>query len=423
MKYFSFFPKVSILPLGIVFLLASVFLYAGGESEGEGTRTLVFATNASDPAPKAAWEKVVALFEEAHPDIDVQVNTFDHEAYKVNIRNFLSSESPDLALWFAGNRMKFFVDQGLLEDISDVWADNGLADAMSSSLSALTVDGKQYGVPVSYYQWGVYYRSDIFAQYGIGVPRTWDEFLAASKTLKDNGVTPITIGTKYLWTAAGWFDYLNLRINGIDYHLDLAAGNIPYTDSRLDAVFDAWKELLEPEYFLENHASYSWQEAQAPLINGDAAMYLIGNFIVPDLETAGVVDNIGFFQFPAINSSVGTYEDAPIETIHIPVNAKNKEDARTFLAFVANPEVNSIIAHEAGQLAPHADAPTPTNRFLVTGFEMLSNADGIAQFYDRDTSPEMASIGMEGFQEFMVFPDREDEIRERLEEARKNIFQ
>ncbi len=53
---------------------------------------------------------------------------------------------------------------------------------------------------------------------------------------------------------------------------------------------------------------------------------------------------------------------------------------------------------------------------------MLAAADGLAQFYDRDTNPEMASAGMQGFQEFMVYPDREDEIRARIDAERKSVF-
>ena len=116
--------------------------------------------------------------------------------------------------------------------------------------------------------------------------------------LKKNGITPITIGTKFLWTAGGWFDYLNLRINGYQFHMDLTAGKVSYEDPRLDAVFDHWRELIDPGYFLEDHASFSWQDAQAPQINGEAAMYLIGNFYVPTLESAGVVAKMDFFQFP-----------------------------------------------------------------------------------------------------------------------------
>ena len=385
-------------------------------------RVLVINSNASDPAPKASLEEVVNLFREEYPDIEVQLNTFDHEAYKTNIRNFLVSEAPDVALWFAGNRMKFFVDQGLFADVSDVWEDEGLNEAMSSSLSALTVDGKQYGVPYAYYQWGVYYRTDLFDQVGASVPTTWDEFVEVCAQLKAAGITPITIGTKFLWTAAGWFDYLNLRVNGLDYHLSLTDGDASYLDSELDQVFDEWRELLENDYFLESHGDFSWQEAQAPMINGDAAMYLIGNFIVPFFEEANAVENLGFFRFPTINPGVGNYEDAPTETVHIPTNATNVDDAKLFLAFMARPEISNLWATGLGNLPPNKNVPSPTDRFLQAGADLLGTADGLAQFYDRDTDPEMASIGMQGFQEFMINPDREDEIRQRLDDERQRIF-
>ena len=181
----------------------------------------------------------------------VVVNEFEHEAYKTAIRNFLTAEAPDIVTWFAGNRMKFFVDQGLFADVSDVWADAGLNDAMASSKGAATVDGKQYGVPWGYYQWGVYYRKDIFDNLGLNVPKNWEEFKWVCAMLKKNDITPITIGSKYLWTAGGWFDYLNLRINGYQFHMDLTAGKVSYEDSRLDATFDAWRELIDPGYFLE----------------------------------------------------------------------------------------------------------------------------------------------------------------------------
>ena len=102
----------------------------------------------------------------SHPEVNVVVNLTEHEAYKTAIRNFLVAEAPDVAIWFAGNRMKFFVAQGLFADVSDVWNAAGLNDLMSSTKSSLTVDGKQYGVPWGYYQWGVYYRKDIFDNLG-----------------------------------------------------------------------------------------------------------------------------------------------------------------------------------------------------------------------------------------------------------------
>ena len=100
--------------------LTGVFANGGAEKEAE-KRELVINSNLSDPAPKAAFAELVEGFKAANPDIEVTLNTFDHEAYKTAIRNFLASDAPDVCLWFAGNRMKFFVDEGLFMDISDVW--------------------------------------------------------------------------------------------------------------------------------------------------------------------------------------------------------------------------------------------------------------------------------------------------------------
>ncbi|MBO6471608.1 MAG: carbohydrate ABC transporter substrate-binding protein [Pelagibacteraceae bacterium] len=403
--------------LKYLFILSTIFA-----SSISSAGTLVVNSNQSGESSEAGFNAYVAAFEAAHPDIDVQVNLTEHEAYKTAIRNFLVAEAPDVAIWFAGNRMKFFVDQGLFMDVSDVWADADLNNIMSSSKASLSVEGKQYGVPWGYYQWGVYYRKDIFDNLGLNVPKDWAEFKWVCAMLKKNGITPITIGTKYLWTAAGWFDYLNLRINGYAFHMGLTAGKISYEDSRLDAVFDAWRELIEPGYFLEDHATYSWQEAQAPQINGEAAMYLIGNFYVPTLESAGVVDKMDFFQFPPIKPGVGMYEDAPTDTMHIPSGAKNVVDAKKFLAFMSDPSAATNWAKMGGMLSPNSLADAPTDRFQQMGFAMLNAADGLAQFYDRDANPDMAKAGMEGFQEFMVKPDREAKVRARMEKERRRIY-
>ena len=74
------------------------------------------------------------------------------------------------------------------------------------------------------------------------------------------------------------------------------------------------------------------------MINGEAAMYLMGNFVVPFFEDAGVADNVDYFQFPKIVDGVPMSEDAPTDTIHIPAGAKNIEDAKKFLGFLSNPE-------------------------------------------------------------------------------------
>jgi multiple sugar transport system substrate-binding protein len=383
--------------------------------------TLVINSDQADPAPKKAFTEIVQKFENENPDITVKYNLYDKEGYKTAIRNWLSTSPPDVVFWYAGNRMKTFVDRGLFEDVSDIWEQENLKENMPSATPAMTIDDKQWGLPYTYYQWGIYYRKDIFDKLGLSEPKTWDEFLAVNAKLKANEIAPIAIGTKYLWTAAGWFDYINMRTNGLDFHIDLMDGKIPYTDDRVRKTFENWKELVDKEYFLENHASYSWQEAQPFMYNGEAAMYLIGNFITPNFPKE-LDGKMGFFQFPQIDPAIGMAEDAPMDTIHIPSKAANKKDARTFLAFMARADNQTLVNAALLQIPPHKKAQAPDNFFLNKGVEMLNNSAGTAQFYDRDTEPSMAQEGMKGFQEFMVKPERLDAILKRLENVRKRVF-
>ncbi|MEZ8632124.1 ABC transporter substrate-binding protein [Vibrio lentus] len=401
--------------------IAATAVLAASVSTTAFAGTLVINSDASDPAPKEAWGEIINRFEKENPDITVKYNLYDHESYKTTIRNWLVTSPPDVVFWYAGNRMKAFVDRGLFEDVSDIWTDNNMKQDFAAAAPAMTVKGKQFGVPYTYYQWGIYYRKDTFEQYGIAEPKTWDDLKSASATLKENGVAPFAIGTKYLWTAAGWFDYINMRTNGLDFHIQLMEGKVPYSDERVKKTFANWAELVEPGYYLENHASYSWQEAQPFLYNGKAAMYLMGNFITPNFpaELDGKMD---FFQFPVIDPSVPMSEDAPMDTLHIPSKAKNKEDARKFLEFVARAENQQLINEMLLQIPTNNKAKAKSDPFLDKGVAMLASTDGTAQFYDRDTDPAMAKEGMKGFQEFMVHPDRIEKILKKLDKVSKRAF-
>lgn len=384
---------------------------------------LVINTDASDPAPKAAFEALVKGFEKAHPDVKVKINTFDHEGYKTSIRNFLTANPPDLANWYAGNRMAPFVKAGLFEDVSDVWAKEGLNDTLKSAAASMTIDGKKWGVPYTYYQWGVYYRKDLFAKHRIAEPKSWDDLVKACATLKAAGITPFAIGTKATWTTGGWFDYLNMRVNGYEFHMDLTSGKVPYTDKRVQAVFDKWDDLVKPGYYLANHPSYQWQEALPAFVKGEAAMYLMGNFAVAPMKEAGLKEEqLGFLQFPEITKGTPKAEDAPTDTLHIPAKAKNKEDARRFLAYLAKPEVQAEMNKTLGQLPVNNKAAMPQDTYLKAGFAMLSSAHALGQFYDRDAPAEMAQAGMNGFQQYMLKPQDRAAILERLEQVRQRVY-
>ena len=380
-----------------------------------------------DPIPLAAAEALIADFEAANPEIDIQLTNFDHEAYKNAIRNFLTADPPDLANWYAANRMRPFVEAGLFADISDVWANNGLNESLASSVLSSTIDGKQYAIPYTYYQWGIYYNRDAYAAAGVELPGeggvTWEQFLANCEKFKAAEIDCVTTGSSALWPVAGIFDYLSLRTNGYQFHSDLAAGKISWTSPETRAVFAEFAKL-QP-FVTENHAAIDWQDAAAIFVQDKAAHYVMGNFAVGVFKEGGMTnDNLGFMVFPEITPGIARAEEAPTDTIHLTSGAKNPEDAKKFLAYMASAEAQSKWNAAVGQLPTNKDATVdPADPFLSAGFQALSTATGgIAQFWDRDADAEYAKAGMEGFQQFLVQPDQLEAILERLEQTRLRLY-
>ncbi|MFM0244522.1 ABC transporter substrate-binding protein [Paraburkholderia sediminicola] len=372
---------------------------------------------------RAVWQSIIDDFKKTHPGTDVKVSFIDEEAYKVQLPGWLSTVAPDIVNWHDGERMAYYAQRGLFEDLSGDWAKNGWNDMYASTKEASSYKGKQYAAPTVYYSWGMFYRKDLFQKVGIsGEPKTWDQFLDDCKKLKAAGITPIAVAGRDSWTLAGWFDYLDLRLNGNAFHQKLMAGDIAYTDPRVKKVYTTWKQLIDAGYFIDNSLSYDLDAVQPFLFQGKAAMMLMGTFITGGFPPS-VKPEMGYFQFPIIDTNVPTAEEGPVESLNIPSKAKNKADARAFLAFVETPENGAKLAAGLGSLSANSKSPEPEDPISKIGFQILANTKGgIAQFYDRDMTKEMADEGMKGMQQFISDPSKLDDILAQLEQTRKRIY-
>ncbi|MDE0852512.1 extracellular solute-binding protein, partial [Yoonia sp.] len=196
--------KTSFAALAAASIIATSAFADGHQLSGD----LVITSDMSNPAPRAVMEGLVADFGALHPDMNIELTIVDREAWKTQIRNALTANAPDVVNWYAANRMGPYVAAGLFEDVSDMYTDGSL-EGLDAVKGAMTLDGKQWGVPYTYYQWGVYYREDIFAELGLTEPTTWEEELANCEKIVASDRACYAIGTKFLWTAGGWFDYMN----------------------------------------------------------------------------------------------------------------------------------------------------------------------------------------------------------------------
>jgi multiple sugar transport system substrate-binding protein len=345
-------------------------------------------------------------FNQQFPDIKIEFVGLPSGTYKSQIVEWLRTETgPDVFLWYGGERLMQFVRKGYVDNLNELAEQLDWHTKFSQPiLQTVRSEDSIYAVPISFYQWGIFYNKEVLARNNIQIPLNWQDFLAACQTLKKNQLEPITIGSGDPWVVAAWFDYLNLRINGLDFHQSLLRGEIAFTDQRVVKVFEYWAELVEAEYFLAGHEKLKWNEAMPYLFRDLSGFTLIGNFLTVRIPQH-LQQKIGFTAFPMIVPQHAGFEEGPIDVFFIRSSSKNKQDAKKFLAYLSQADIQTNYNHYAGGFPPHKEGTTSDNYFNLAGLKLLQNATGLSQFFDRDTSYNFSDPAMKVFAEFMQQAD------------------
>jgi len=348
-------------------------------------------------------------------------NFVDHNSFQDNITSYLQ-QPDDLFTWFSGYRMRFFAEKGLAGDVSEVWAGNtDFTDAFKTA--ATGNDGKQYLVPTSYYPWAVHYRKSLFAEKGYTVPTTKDELLALAAKMKADGLVPFAYANDGKWPVQGTFDILNMRINGYQFHVDLLAGKEDWTSDKVKAVFKTWTDLLP--FHQENPNGRTWQEAATALEKKEAGMYYLGTFVSSNSTDQTYLDDLDFFNFPELDPAIGaTALDAPIDGFMMAAKPKNAEGAMAMAKAIASlPFIEAVNA--VNPSAVPANSKFDTSKFTAIqkkSAELVQSAKNIAQFLDRDTSPDFVSnVISDAFANFHADPTSIDSILADIE-AQKSQY-
>ena len=200
----------------------------------------------------------------------------------------------------------------------------------------------------------------------------------------------------------------------------MLSGELPYNNPTLVAQLTKWAQLFKDGNF--NADAYNSPTALDDFKAGKAGMYLMGQFIMDSVPKENQKD-FDFVRFPIIDPSVKIGEDAPTDGFFAAAKAPNPEAAKTFLAFLGSKEAQEYFAKSLQRLPTHGDVdPKIFGPETQKGIELIKGADYVAQFYDRDTTPEMAEKGMAAFQDFMADPSKIDSLLASLEKERVRIF-
>ena len=352
------------------------------------TLTYVAPSNSLFSAPE---QVAIDRFQELAPSIEVE-----RQSYRFNAGNYLLDDPPpDVLLMWNGDQLSNAAELGLLADVSEVWTEGNLTEAYGRRFRDISrFEGTLRFVPSGFSWAGIYYNREVFDQFGLEPPDTWEEFIGICDTLLANGITPMSLAGQNPFISIYWFDYLNMRLNGPEFHRDLVAGRVDFLDPRVAQVWELWQSLLERGYFVERPGSTSEMNSMTALIRGDgdspltwekAVMALAPHYSLADLPPV-FANELDFFQFPRIDDTQPTGEISIVFGYVVPAEALNRIEANAFVGFMGSADAQELQLKQIGDDASnigYVPVHREIDRELLSaaayrGDQIVSEADEIS---------------------------------------------
>jgi glucose/mannose transport system substrate-binding protein len=349
----------------------------GGSAQGGGDEEFEFFSWWTGGGDSEGKEALLDLFSDQHQGVEIVDSAIAGGAgtnAQAELANrLLADDPPDSYQRHAGKELLDDIDAEEVEDVTFLYDDEGWRDVFPSRLlDLITVDGKLYSVPVNIHRSNVlWYNPAVLEEVGIAAPATtWGEFLTQAETLEAAGKIALTIGPT--WTQEHLLENVLLGELGADAYDGLWDGTTDWESGEVIAALDVYTQVLEHSNI--DSAAADWQPALDPVIEGDAAYNVMGDWadtyfrIEKKLEwesqyaatTAPGTEGIFNFLSDSFTLPVGArHRDLAIEWLKL---AGSKEGQDTF-----NPIKGSIPARTDG------DASLYTG-YLATPFEDWTDA-------------------------------------------------
>jgi len=225
------------------------------------------------------------------------------------------------------------------EDIPRYFApldDLGLNDKILFA-ETRNIDGKQYGITIGAKALGIVYNKKAFEKAGITeLPMTLDEFYEACEKLKAAGIIPFATNFKEKWPLSS-FKNLGVVIAGdLQYLNDMRHDDAPFqVDSPIGQATMILKTIVDRGYAEPDLMSTNWEGSKKEIANGTMAMYMLGNWVIPQIiENGGKDEDIGFIPMPVDNTGVPKGYVSEDFSYMVNKDSPNIETAKAFVKFM-----------------------------------------------------------------------------------------
>ena len=333
------------------------------------------------------YEAMMPAFKEAHPNIEVKFRA-TYESYEDGtntiLREAVSGNLPDVTMQGL-NRQAPLVDKGIAQSLEPFIAKeadfekDGYHEAM---LSLSTFKNEVYGLPFSVSLPVGYYNMDILRKGGIKeLPQTWDQVIAACKTMKANGIdNPIFWG----WNITGnWF------MQALLWSQDSAIvdnGNVTLDSPEALVALEQMQNIFT-ECEMQN---LEWKAALASFSAGEIGMMFWSTSALGAVERSQGDFELVTGPFPGINGKpmglpaggnaamlTSTSEDPEV-----------REAAWTWLKYITSGDGAAEVAKTTGYMPPNKAA----NEIIL------------ADFYEQNPNKQTAVDQLPLLRDWLAYP-------------------
>lgn len=356
------------------------------------------------PAEVELMNQIAAEFMAANPDIKVELPFLENEAFKAKLTTLLqSADAPDVFHSWGGGVFYEQAKAGFLRPVEDVLSQEAKDNQGQAGVSAFTApDGHVYGVARDVSEVVLWYNKALFEQAGVDPAslETWDGFLAAVKTFKDAGITPLALGGKDKWPAHFWWSKLVVRLAGQDGFNAAARGEGDgFAGEDFVKAGDYFLQLAQLEPWQDGFLAAGYGDASGYFGDGKAAMHLMGDWDYGAMKDnsankQGIPDDqLGILPFPTIEGGKGDPTDT-LGGLGGILFSKNASDAAVKWVEFFNSAAQQKKYADAAYYIPIAKgaADGMTNPFKVQIARNIGAAHWHALFFDQALGPNVGGV-------------------------------
>ena len=354
-------------------------------------------------------QTAVDNFNSTHSNVQATINYFQNDPYKQKLQVAMGANNPpNIFFGWGGGVLKSYIDANDVYDMtSDFNADSSWKNRfLPAVMSAVTFNGKIYGVPNSGMQPVLFfYNKDIFNQYHLTPPQTWNALLQAITTLKQHNVIPIALAGGSKWPYLMYEEYLVDRYGGPSVFDAVAANQSnAWSQDAFIKANTAIQQLVTMGAFGSSFGSVVADTNQdaALVYTGRAAMMLQGNWNFPVFQTNNPQfvqgGKLGWFPFPAVEGGTGDPANIagnPCNYYSISQASKSPQNCITFLksANLSDNEVKQFIA--VGDVPPVQGiesllASAQNGEWLQYNYQLVQKAPHYQLSWDQALLPQPA---------------------------------